>query len=378
MVPRHGHGHHHLCHEHVNDKYVTTAHACPITHFLTPSSAAAHSHLSDFQRGAIAAFHCIGMANDDIAVWTKASEKTVKKWVHRAHDDMKLLDLHRAGRPHKLSTEQRTRIRERAEDRPFVVPKMIQCEQDLHVCPRTIDRSLMAGGLYGRVAKKQPAYTPAKLQARFAFGKAFEHWTEEQWACVVYSDETSFPMGECHGRPYVRRPKGKAYDPKFICNDEAAMHSGTVKVFFAFSASARATLGFYEGALTGAKMKSMVREHLQPFAERAFPSRLYYVLHDNDRRWRSGPVRKYLHDKFIRPLPFPWPPKSPDLNPAENVIANWKCRVWARNPASLNALKSIILDEWDKTHPDLLRSLSNSMIHRCQKVIESKGHKIDY
>jgi transposase len=354
-------------------------HDCSIAHSLTPSSSSSsHSHLSDFQRGAIAAFHCIGMANDDIAVWTKASGKTINKWIVRAHDDMKLLDLLRSGRPHKLSTEQRKRIRERAEDRPFVVPKTIKCEQDLHVCPRTIDRSLIADGLYGRVAKKQPAYTPAKLQARFAFGKAFEHWTEEQWACVVFSDETSFDMGQHRSRPRVRRPKGKAYDPKYIWNDVAAMHSGTVKVFFAFCASARASLGFYEGSLTGPKMKSIVQEHLHPFVDRVFPDRLYYVIHDNDRRWGSPPVHQYLHNKYIRPLPFPWPSKSPDLNPAENLIAEWKPRVWARNPATEERLKQIILEEWDKTDPELLPKLANSMIKRCQKVIESKGHKIDY
>ena len=354
-------------------------HDCSIAHCLTPSSSSAmHSHLTDFQRGAIAALHAIGRSVDDIAVWTKASEKTIKKWIGRAHDDMHLLDIHRSGRPHKLTTGQRKRVRERAEDRPFVVPKMIKYEQDLHVCPRTIDRSLITDGLYGRVAKKQPRYTPAKLQARFAFGKAFEHWTEEQWACVIFSDETSFPMGECHGRPHVRRPKGKAYDPKYIWNDEAAMHSGTVKVFFAFSATARASLGFYEGALTGAKMKSIVQEHLHPFINRVFAGRLYYVIHDNDRRWGSGRVRKYLHDNYIRPLPFPWPSKSPDLNPAENLIANWKSRVYARNPSSEAALKQIIIEEWDRTDPELLGKLANSMIHRCQKVIESRGHKIDY
>jgi transposase len=382
-VPNRGREYHHLCSDHKSDAkplpLETPPHDCSITHFLTPSSSsAAHSHLTDFQRGAIAAFHSIGMANDDIAVWTKANEKTIKKWIARAHDDMKLLDLHRSGRLHKLSTEQRKRIRERAEDRPFVVPKMIKCEQDLHVCPRTIDRSLIADGLYGRVAKKQPAYTPAKLQARFAFGKAFEHWTEEEWARVIFTDETSFPMGQCHGRPYVRRPKGKAYDPKYIWNDEAAMHSGTVKVWFGFSADDRASLGFYEGLLTGPKMKVIVQEHLQPFANRVFPNRLYYVVHDNDRRWGSAPVYKYLHDQYIRPLPFPWPSKSPDLNPAENLIANWKPRVWARNPATENELKQIIVEEWDRTDPEFLRKLAKSMIKRCQKVIESKGHKIDY
>jgi transposase len=380
VIPKDIEGRHHFCKTHKNDKYNSQKHDCSVeSSFSSKISSSCSSHLTNFQRSAIVTMHVIGMDTSHIKMHTHVDPRTINKWIARAHDgDVESSDLLRSGRPHKLSTEQRKRIRQRAEDRPFVVPKMIKCEQDLCVCPRTIDRSLIADGLYGRVAKKQPAYTPAKLQARFAFGKAFEHWTEEQWACVVFSDETSFPMGECHGRPYVRRPKGKAFDPKFIWNDEAAMHSGTVKVFFAFSATARASLGFYEGALTGPKMKSIVQEYLHPFANRVFPNGIYYVIHDNDRRWGSGPVHKYLHDKYIRPLPFPWPSKSPDLNPAENIIADWKPRVWARNPGTEDELKSIIVEEWDKTDPELLRKLAKSMIKRCQKVIESKGHKIDY
>jgi len=325
----------------------------------------------------VAALHAVGHSVDDIAVHTRASEKTIKKWIDRAHDDMKLEDIHRSGRPSKLDSAQRKRIFDRADSRPFVVPKMIKYEQDLHVCPRTIDRSLIRDGLYGRVAKKQPAYTPAKLRARFAFGKAFEHWTKEQWARVVFSDETSFPLGpECHGRPRVRRPKGKAFDPKYIWNDEAAVHSGTVKLFFAFSATQRCSLGFYEGALTGKKMKSIVQQHLHPFVNRIFADGQYYVIHDNDTRWRS--ICKYLHDHYICPLPFPWPSKSPDLNPAENLIGIWKPRVYARNPSSEAALKQIVSEEWDKIEPELLVKLANSMIQRCEKVILSKGHKIDY
>jgi hypothetical protein len=287
-------------------------------------------------------------------------------------------DLSRSGKPHKLNTAQRKRIRERAEDDPFVVPKMIKNEQNLHVSAHTIDRSLIADGLYGRVAKRQPAYTPTKLQARLAFGKAFEHWTKEDWTRVIFTDETSFPMGQHRSRIYVRRPKSKAFDKKYIWPDEAQMHSATVKVFLAFCATARATLGFYDGKLTGQKMKCIVQEHLHPFAQQIFPNGNYYVIHDNDRRWKSPPVHSYLHNQYIRPLPFPWPSKSPDLNPAENLIADWKDRVWDRNPASEDELKAIILEEWDKTDPELLRKLSESMILRCQKVIESKGYKIDY
>ena len=324
--------------------------------------------------------HAVGHSVDDIAVHTRASQKTIKKWIDRAHDDLKLADRDRSGRPSKLDSEQRKRIRDRAEDHPFVVPKMIKNEQKLNVSPRTIDRSLIRDGLYGRVAKKQPAYTPAKLQARFAFGKAFEHsvWTEADWGKVIFTDETSFNMGMHRSRIYVRRPKGKAFDKKFIWNDESQVHCGSAKVFLAFSAGGRATVGFYQGNLTKQKMKSLVQDYLHPFVRRVFPNAEYYIIHDNDQRWNSAPVRKYLHDNFIRPLPHPWPSKSPDLNPAENLIADWKDRVWDRNPATEDELKSIILDEWEKTDPELLRNLSKSMIARCQKVIASKGHKINY
>ena len=41
-------------------------------------------------------------------------------------------------------------------------------------------------------------------------------------------------------------------------------------------------------------------------------------------------------------------------------------------------MKQIVSEEWDRMEPELLVKLANSMIQRCQKVIQSKGHKIDY
>jgi len=137
-------------------------------------------------------------------------------------------------------------------------------------------------------------------------------------------------------------------------------------------------LGFYEDTLDGKYLAEVLKSHLLPSCRRLFPSGQFYILHDNDSRWKSPPVTRFLHDNYLPDLPHPWPVKSPDLNPCENLWSDLAERVWDRNPCGVDQLKELIIDEWDKTDKKFLRHLAHSMPTRCKKVIESNGHKIDY
>lgn len=291
---------------------------------LLPSpNTSLHSHLSHDQRVSIIALHEADHSDEDISQRMHRSERAIKHWISEFPNNPTLSDHPRSGAPSKLTDQQQSSIVRRAEDDPFIVPKMIKSEQKLDCSASTVDRLLIKKNLFGRIAKNEPNYSENQLQAWVAFGRAFSHWTKEQWERVIFTDATSFNLGMNNNRIYVRRPPSEAYNPKYMWKDEGKATSGaggvTIKVWTGFAASGRLSLGFYDGSLDGKTYIQLINQHLLPSARRLFPSGQWYVLHDNDRPWKGDDVQRHLHNKGIPLLPFPWPSYSSDLNPVENL-----------------------------------------------------------
>ena len=72
------------------------------------------------------------------------------------------------------------------------------------------------------------------------------------------------------------------------------------------------------------------------------------------------------------------PPRSPELNPTENLWANLAPRVEKHNATTVAELKKAIEEEWWKTDENFIVSLSDSMRNRCREIIASHGHKINH
>lgn len=83
-----------------------------------------------------------------------------------------------------------------------------------------------------------------------------------------------------------------------------------------------------------------------------------------------------LLDKHV----MPWPSKSPDLNPIENVWCVLSRMIYGNRKqlGTVKGLEEAILDAWDKITPSMLRNHIKSMPKRCLAVVKSDGNKIFY
>lgn len=61
-----------------------------------------------------------------------------------------------------------------------------------HVSNTTVKRRLYAAGLKSRTAVEKPIVSAANKQKRLDFAREHLQWTEEHWAKVVFTDESSF------------------------------------------------------------------------------------------------------------------------------------------------------------------------------------------
>jgi transposase len=189
----------------------------PLSMFGRPSGCI--DQLTTVDRAAIVTLHGIGWTGRDIAQELRCSENTVSLWLKRWEETRSLEDGNRSGRPRCTSQETDASIQSFADEKASVVPKDVVCELELPVSARTVRRRLDEVGLFGRVQQEEHAYTDATLRSRISFAEGYSRWTEDDWARVIFSDETHFHLGH-HGREYVQRPVGAALDPKYTLKTE--------------------------------------------------------------------------------------------------------------------------------------------------------------
>jgi hypothetical protein len=75
---------------------------------------------------------------------------------------------------------------------------------------------------------------------------------------------------------------------------------------------------------------------------------------------------------------LPWPARSPDLNPIENLWSIMSRYVYAngRQFSSVSELTAALYEAWDAIDMSVLLALIESMPRRCKECI--KKHKTHY
>lgn len=138
------------------------------------------------------------------------------------------------------------------------------------------------------------------------------------------------------------------------------------------------TIELFEENMDAKLLKRLLTNNVVKSAQQLYGDNFHnwWFLHDNDKKFTSGLVKKWCFDNGIQCLDFP--PYSPDLNPIEHIWVDLKKAVDKRNPASLEQLKTIIKEEWEKLKPERCAKLIASMRKRCENVIANHGFRTKY
>ena len=115
--------------------------------------------------------------------------------------------------------------------------------------------------------------------------------------------------------------------------------------------------------------------HVVPFLQ-AHPDMT--LRHDNATTHRTGSMADFLQDRNFSVLP--WPAKSLDLNPIENVWELLDRRVRARAIPARNVreLAGALVEEWGYILQQELANLVQSMRRRCTAVLNADGAHTRY
>ncbi|GFW66005.1 transposable element Tcb2 transposase [Trichonephila clavipes] len=80
----------------------------------------------------------------------------------------------------------------------------------------TVARRLRGGGLYTRRPVVCVPLTRQHRTARFQWCREHHNWTEQDWVCVLFSDESRFSLSSDCRRQLIWRESGTAYRPENI------------------------------------------------------------------------------------------------------------------------------------------------------------------
>ncbi|GFU86560.1 transposable element Tcb2 transposase [Trichonephila clavipes] len=81
---------------------------------------------------------------------------------------------------------------------------------------KTVARRLRGGGLYARRPVVCVPLTRQYRTARLQWCREHHNWTEQDWACVLFSDESRFSLSSDCRRQLIWRESGTAYRPENI------------------------------------------------------------------------------------------------------------------------------------------------------------------
>ncbi|GFU00320.1 transposable element Tcb2 transposase [Trichonephila clavipes] len=212
---------------------------------------------------------------------------------------------------------------------------------------------------------------------RLCWAREHVSWTQQQWASVLFTDESRFTMESDSGRLLIWREQRTRYHQSNTV-ERHSYRGGGILVWAGISLGGHTDLHvFHGGTITGLRYRDEILvPYVRPYA--AAIGNDIILMDDNARPHRAGIVEEYLEDHGLERME--WQARSPDLNTIEHLWDYLGREVAALNPPprSLHELKQGLLCVWSSLPIPVSDNLINSMGNRCRQCIQVRGGHIPY
>ena len=341
---------------------------------------AARRRLTDEQRGRALALLDEGLGQREVARRLAVSHSTIQRLLQRFNETGSVQERRHTGRPRK-TTRQEDRylvlaaLRERAST-TVTLRGHLRAATGVNISCSTVSRRLHAADLRSRRPAVRPVLTPANRQRRLAWAQQHVTWTRQQWARVMFTDESRFTLSFNDGRARVWRRQGERFADGTV-QEHNRYGGGSVMVWGGMSSGTRTPLLPVGGILNGARYRDEVLEAVAlPALQQLGPGAIFQD--DNAPAHRARLVTHYLEQHQV--VRMAWPACSPDLNPIEHLwdVLGRRIRSNYPPPGTLARLVEILQNEWAAIPQQTLRTLVGSMRRRCEACIQARGGHTRY
>ncbi len=341
--------------------------------------------LTPNQRAEILGAHKMGKLPAEIASRFGYKLNTVCNTIDRAPERDENKSQPR-GRPRATLPEMDQALAECAVVAPGIPLQELSHNLAPNIGKRTVQRRLREKDIGKFRQRKKPLLTGAHRQKRLTWALAHEHWTEEDWQNMVWTDECSIELGSGKSRPYMFRVRGQGFQDTDA--QEAVPKGPRVMIWAAFYGSTKSEAVVLKGdptsargGVTAQRYLDCIKEHLPPLME----GENKVFMQDGASVHTAHIVRDWLAEKGYQVME--WPPYSPDLNPIEHLWFPMKAGVHPltstiQELVGEDAQKQLLGGEavhaWSQIPAWKLEKLIKSMPTRVRKVIEAGGGHTKY
>lgn len=304
--------------------------------------------------------------------------RQIQRWIARYNnpnfENRPLQSLPRPGRSPFFNQANIDRINDYTTEHPFTSARQITEELHLQCSPQTVRNVLHKSGIHCRRLARKVYLSAEHAVARLQFAE--QHLNRDQGQ-TIFSDEKVFSTSD-DIMPVLWRPNNTRYNPQ---NVQPERRSGRISCGFwgQICASGPGEIVQITGRLTGEDYKDILEDVFLPSARVFFPEGQITLVQDNSPIHTSRTVRQWF-DQNPEIVCIPWPSKSPDLNPIENLwglmVRNFNDRHNVRNR---NELERNVKDVWENMRgSNYCEQLVNSMGKRLSDCIENRGYYTKY
>ncbi|GFY05763.1 transposable element Tcb2 transposase [Trichonephila clavipes] len=214
--------------------------------------------------------------------------------------------------------------------------------------------------------------------ARLQWCREHHNWTEQDWACVLFSDESRFSLSSDFRRQLTWRESGTAYRPEII-QEKDRYPTCSIMVWAGIMINGHTRLHVVaNGTMTGQRyIDEVLLPHVRLF--RGAVGDKFVFMDDNATCHRTLAVQDCLDSESIQRLV--WSARSPDLNPIENVWDALGRQVADRNypPTNKNTLIRALTEEWDKLPQQLLDNVvQNNLVALHFKYDQARRRFVEW
>ena len=337
--------------------------------------------LADSLRWRVIGWMEMGLSQADAARRLNVSRSVVQRLWDQFQSDNSVSRRPVPGRP-RVTTPAQDRFLSLSarRRRNTTVPQLIAdhcAATGTTISATTVRRRLHNQGLYARRPFVCVPLNRRHRSARLRWAREHVTWTRQQWASVLFTDESRLTLESDSGRVLIWREQDTRSYP-FNIVERRNYRGGGIMVWAGISLGGHTDLHvFHRGTLTAVRYRDeILAPYVIPYAGAIGDE--FILMADNARAHRARLVDEYLDDQGLEQME--WPAQSPDLNPIEHLWDYLGRQVAALRPPprSLNELEQGLLHVWALLPISVSDNLIDSMESRCRQCIRSRGGHIPY
>ena len=328
-----------------------------------------------FLKGKVFALLSEGFSVRQISCKTGVPERTIRHW---RSENFRLERRKGTGRPRMTSIRTDRSIIRTALNDPTLSLSEIAAATGVSISRKSIQRRLQNSALVSQKRLSRLELTARHKEARMTWAMSHCHWRSLQWKRVVWSDEASFHLKEKDGRLRVWVRSGEKVKDRFSF-PRIQGGGGRLLIWGAIWIGGRSELHIQQENMDSNRYVDVLERLVCPLAfQLGDPSEDWLFMDDNARPHRSRVTNDFKSMAGLRTIP--WPARSPDLNPIENVWSMMKRNVRRKlQPGdTLEQLRFLLETEWRDLQQSVVDSIVESMPSRVSDVLKLKGDLTRY